>query len=39
MAAYHVFADAPKAHALKAVLKGTAVTAGTKSEVAANAYA
>jgi hypothetical protein len=39
MAAYDVFADAPKTHALKVVLKGTAMTAGTKSKVAANASA
>jgi alcohol dehydrogenase len=39
MAAYDVFGDAAKTHALKVVLNGTTVSGGTKSKVAATASA
>jgi alcohol dehydrogenase len=38
-AAYDVFGDAAKTHALKVVLNGTTVSGGTKSKVAATASA
>jgi hypothetical protein len=37
MAAYDVFGDAAKTHALKVVLNGTAVSGRTKTKVAATA--
>ena len=39
MEAYDVFADAAKTHALKVVLRGTAVSTGKKSKVGATASA